>query len=63
MGAMIVRRSHRAGRLVRIVLGIVASWALIATPVRGGLGARHTDPAQVLPLDQVPTEHRESVSK
>jgi hypothetical protein len=63
MGAKVLRRSHGAGRLVRLVLGIVASWAVTATPVRGGLGVRHVDPAQVLPLDQLPTEHRESVSE
>jgi hypothetical protein len=66
MGAMVVRWNSRgAARMVRLVLVFVcaASWALVATPVRGGLGTRHVDPAQVLPLEQIPPEHREGVSE
>ncbi len=63
MGAMVVQRLGGAGRLVRLVLVFAVSTLVVAAPVRGGLGTRHIDPAQVLPLDQIPPEHRESVSE
>jgi hypothetical protein len=63
MGATLVHRSRETGRLVRLVLVFTASLLVVGGPVRGGLGARHVDPAQVLPLDQIPPEHRESVSE
>ena len=63
MGAMVVRRSRKAGSLLRFVLVFATAWGTVATPVRGGLGSRHIDPAQILPLDQIPTEHREMVSE
>jgi hypothetical protein len=63
MGARLVHRVRKTGRLVRLVLVFTVSSVLVGTPVRGGLGARHVDPAEVLPLDQIPPEHRESVSE
>jgi hypothetical protein len=63
MGAMVVRRSRKAGSLVCLVFGFAMASAAEPTPVQGGLGSRHIDPAQVLPLDQIPSEHRESVSE
>ena len=63
MGAMVVRRSRKAGSLVWLVFGLAIASGAEPAPVRGGLGSRHVDPAQILPLDQIPTEHRESVSE
>ncbi len=63
MGAKVIRRSRKAGSVVRLVLVFVVSSAALAAPVEGGLGQRHVDPAQILPLDQIPPEHRESLSE
>jgi hypothetical protein len=63
MGAMVVGRSRKAGSLVWLVFGFAIASGAEPTPVSGGLGSRHIDPAQVLPLDRIPTEHRESVSE
>ncbi len=64
MGAMVVvRRSRKTGSVVRLVLVFLVCSASVATPVRGGLGQRHLDPAQLLPLDQIPPEHRESLTE
>ena len=49
MGAMVVRRSRKAGSLVCLVFGFAMASAAEPTPVQGGLGSRHIDPAQVLP--------------
>jgi hypothetical protein len=63
MGATVVGRSRKAGTLVWLVFGFAIASGAEPTPVSGGLGSRHIDPAQVLPLDRIPTEHRESVSE
>ena len=63
MGAKVIRSLRKAGSVVRLVLGFVVSSAVVTTPVRGGLGQRHVDPAQILPLDQIPPEHRENLSE
>ncbi len=63
MGAMVVRRSRKAGSLGLLVLVFATASGPVATPVLGGLGSRHLDPAQILPLDQIAPEHRESVSE
>jgi len=63
MGAMVVSRSRKAGSLVWLVFGFAIASGAEPVAVRGGLGSRHIDPAQILPLDRIPTEHRESVSE
>jgi len=63
MGARVVDRSRKAGTLVWLVFGFAVASGAEPTPVRGGLGTRHIDPAQVLPLDRIAPEHRESVSE
>jgi hypothetical protein len=63
MGAIVVGRSRKAGILVWLVFGFAIASGADPAPVRGGLGSRHVDPAQILPLDRIPTEHRESVSE
>src|SRR5262245_3470045 len=63
MGALVVDRSRKAGTLVWLVFGFAVASGAEPTPVRGGLGSRHVDPAQILPLDRIPPEHRESVSE
>jgi hypothetical protein len=60
MSRMLVRRGVLIGNVVAIV-GVVAIVA--TTPVRAGLGARHVDPAQVVPLDQIVPERREAVAE
>ena len=63
MGAMVVDRSRKAASLAWVVFGIAIASGAEPTPVSGGLGSRHVDPAQILPLDRIPTEHRESVAE
>ena len=63
MGAMVVRRSRKAGSLGLLVLVFSTLRGTATAPVRGGLGSRHLDPAQIVPLDQIAPEHRETVSE
>jgi hypothetical protein len=63
MGAMVVGRSRKDGSLVWLLFGFAIASAAEPAPVRGGLGSRHVDPAQILPLDRIPSEHRESVAE
>ncbi len=51
-------------------IGLIVAFGLMLLPLLGndsvalaGLGARPRDPMSVIPLDQVPTEHRTSVSE
>jgi hypothetical protein len=50
------------GKMVRLALVVVAATASILAPARAGLGRRF-EPSQVVPLDQLPGEFRESVSE
>ena len=60
MSRMLVRRGVLIGKIVAVV-GVVA---IVATPtVRAGLGARHIDPAQIVPLDRIMPERREAVAE
>jgi hypothetical protein len=60
MSRMLVRRGVLLGNVVAVV-GVVA---IVATPtVRAGLGARHIDPAQIVPLDRIMPERREAVAE
>jgi hypothetical protein len=63
MGARVLLRSRNAGAVVRLLVVLAVGSAVGANPVSGGLGTRHFDPAQILPLDQIPLEHRESLSE
>ena len=64
MGAMVVGRSRKAGSLVWLVFGFAIASAVPSRP-RSVVGwARVTStPRRFLPLDRIPTEHRESVSE
>jgi len=63
MRATLVRRSQKLGKPGWVIL-ILASLLVIPIPRAGaGLGARHPDPAQVIPLDQLAPEQREVVSE
>jgi hypothetical protein len=60
MSRMLVRR----GVVVRIVVPVVAVlMGVTTTTVGAGLGGRHIDPAQVVPLQQLEPEHRDVVAE
>jgi hypothetical protein len=63
MGAMVVRRSRKAGSLALVVLVFSTASGTVTTPVRGGLGTRHLDPGQIVPLDQIVPEQRETIAE
>jgi hypothetical protein len=63
MSARLCRRSLTLGRRLWFAATLVTV-LLVPIPRAGaGLGGRHTDPAQVVPLDQLAAEYRESVSE
>jgi hypothetical protein len=60
MSRMLVRR----GVLLESIVAVIGIVAIVATPtVRAGLGARHIDPAQIVPLDRIMPERREAVAE
>src|SRR5260370_34064199 len=63
MSATLVRRSLTLGKLFGVVSTLATVWLLPYPRAGAGLGARHIDPAQVLPLEQLAPEHREVVSE
>jgi hypothetical protein len=63
MRPMVVRRSLKLARRLWMMSTLTA---LLFSPSLGagaGLGTRHTDASQVLPLDQLAYEYRESISE
>jgi hypothetical protein len=63
MSARLCRRSLTLGRRLSFAATLLTV-LLVPIPRAGaGLGGRHTDPAQVVPLDQLAAEYRESVSE
>jgi len=59
-------REHRSldiGKSLRVVLALVATLSLTNPRAWAGLGVRHIDPAQVVPLNQLAPEHREIVAE
>jgi len=63
MSATMVRRSLAAFRPVWVALTLATVLGGPNPRASAGLGARRTDPAQVLPLDQLAPENREVVSE
>jgi hypothetical protein len=63
MSKMPVRRGVMI-RSVMTVVGVLTVLTSAATTTRGaGLGGRHIDPAQVVPLDQIAAEYRDVVGE
>jgi hypothetical protein len=63
MRTTLARRSQSLAKLPWAIF-LCASFLLMpARPVGAGLGGRHPDPAQVLPLDRLAPEHREIVAE
>jgi hypothetical protein len=59
---MLIRQRKTIGRIVAI--GLTVMVVTVVTPgVRGGLGTRHVDPAQVVPLQQIAAERRDEVAE
>jgi hypothetical protein len=63
MRPMVVRRSLKLAKRVWMVSTLAALLFLPSLRAGAGLGARHTDPSQVLPLDQLADEYREIISE
>lgn len=63
MSRMLVRR----GVMIRVVVAVVAVVTVVTiaatSSAAAGLGGRHIDPAQVVPLDQLAPEHRDIVAE
>jgi hypothetical protein len=63
MSARLCRRSLSLGRRLWFTATLVIT-VLVPIPRAGaGLGSHYTDPAQVVPLDQLAPQHREAVSE
>ena len=63
MSPTLVRRSLKLGRRFWFAATLVTVLFVPNPRAGAGLGGRHTDPGQVLPLDQLAPEHREIVSE
>src|SRR5271155_3387264 len=63
MRPMVVRRSLKLAMRLWMMSTLAALLFLPGQGAGAGLGTRHTDPSQVLPLDQVADEYRESISE
>ncbi len=63
MIGMVVRRFPTAGKNMPVAMAMMVALGLTTCPVRAGLGTRRIDPAQIVPLDQIGQEHRETVSE
>jgi hypothetical protein len=63
MRPMVVRRSLKLAKRLWMVSTLAALLFLPGLGAGAGLGARHTDPSQVVPLDQVADEYREVISE
>ncbi len=63
MSGIVVRRIRMAGKNVPAVLVMMATVVVAACPVQAGIGSRHVDPAQVVPLNQIAPDRREVVAE
>jgi hypothetical protein len=63
MSTTVVHRSRQIGKRVGLTLLAVAVMTAADTSSLAGLGTRHLDPAQVVPLEQLAPEHREVVTE
>jgi hypothetical protein len=63
MSATFVRRPLSAGRFLSVALTLTTLFGTAGSRAWAGLGSRHVDPAQVVPLDQFSPEYRESVAE
>jgi hypothetical protein len=63
MSATVFRRSLSIGRIVSVALTLSTLCGTPSSRAAAGIGARHIDPAQVVPLDQFAPEYRESVAE
>jgi hypothetical protein len=63
MSATVVREPLGVGKFVLVALTLTALLGMEGRRAWAGLGSRHIDPAQVVPLDQFAPEHRESVAE
>jgi hypothetical protein len=63
MSTPVVRRSRSFGKFAPVALTLVAIVGIANPPARAGLGGRHTDPEQVVPLNQLAAEHRDVVAE
>src|SRR5262249_30398140 len=63
MSARVVRRSSTVRNLPWVAVGIAINFACVNPQASAGLGSRRADPAQVLPIDQLAPEHRETVAE
>jgi hypothetical protein len=63
MRPMVVRRSLKLAKRLWMMSTVAALLFLPGQGAGAGLGTRHTDPSEVLPLDQVAGEYREIISE
>jgi hypothetical protein len=63
MSRMVVRRSLIVGKGESVALALLVALSVMTPPARGGLGTRHVDPAQVVPLHQLAPERRDVVAE
>ena len=58
-----VRRILAVGKILPVVLAMTAILAVPSGAVRAGIGGRHIDPAQIVPLNQVAPDRRDVVAE
>lgn len=64
MSRMLVRRRLMIGKVVAVVVVVTVVTGLAMSKTRAaGIGGRTVDPAQIVPLDQIPAERRELVAE
>jgi phage tail protein X len=63
MSTPVVHRSRVLGKLALVALTLAANVGIAHQTAEAGLGGRHTDPEQVVPLNQLAAEHREIVAE
>jgi hypothetical protein len=63
MSTPVVHRSRSLGKFAQVALSLAAIVGILNQPAMAGLGGRHIDPEQVVPLNQLAAEHREVVAE